>query len=192
MPRLKNTPKTGGRQKGTPNKATAAKQAEVAATGLTPLDHMLEVMRDPRASNERRDFGVVMSKKQYHNQPESDTLSADEHKIVEGGREALCSLARTFDLWMVVGEGMKVLRAKADRIGGKKAFRRLLAKYRYDSLDNAVVTKLLKIMDRRCEVEAWRATLSEKQQREWSAPSTIYLHCPIFAKPKAERAPEAL
>ena len=38
--------KTGGRQKGTPNKATAARQAEIAASGLTPLDFMLEVMRD--------------------------------------------------------------------------------------------------------------------------------------------------
>lgn len=39
--------KTGGRQKGTPNKATAAKQAEIAASGLTPLDFMLTVLRDP-------------------------------------------------------------------------------------------------------------------------------------------------
>jgi hypothetical protein len=37
--------KTGGRKKGTPNKATAARQAEFAASGLTPLDFMLEVMR---------------------------------------------------------------------------------------------------------------------------------------------------
>lgn len=38
--------KAGGRQKGTPNKATAAKAAEIAATGLTPLDYMLTVMRN--------------------------------------------------------------------------------------------------------------------------------------------------
>lgn len=38
--------KTGGRTKGTPNKATAAKAAEVAASGLTPLDYMLTVLRD--------------------------------------------------------------------------------------------------------------------------------------------------
>lgn len=35
----------GGRQKGTPNKATAAREAEIAATGQTPLDVMIEVMR---------------------------------------------------------------------------------------------------------------------------------------------------
>jgi hypothetical protein len=37
--------KTGGRQAGTPNKATAARQAEVAASGVTPLDVMLANMR---------------------------------------------------------------------------------------------------------------------------------------------------
>ncbi len=39
-------PKTGGRKKGTPNKAVAAKAAEVAASGLTPLDYMLSVLRN--------------------------------------------------------------------------------------------------------------------------------------------------
>ena len=54
----------------------------------------------------------------------------------------------------------------------------------YDILDNSVISNLLKIMDRRREVEAWRATLSDKQQREWSVPSTIFLHCPIFGREK--------
>lgn len=38
--------KTGGRQRGTPNKASAAKAQEIAASGLTPLDFMLQVLRD--------------------------------------------------------------------------------------------------------------------------------------------------
>jgi hypothetical protein len=37
--------KTGGRTKGTPNKATAAKAAEIAASGLTPLDFAIATMR---------------------------------------------------------------------------------------------------------------------------------------------------
>lgn len=45
----------GGRQKGTPNKATAAKAAEIAQTGETPLDYMLRIMRDPTVENLRRD-----------------------------------------------------------------------------------------------------------------------------------------
>jgi hypothetical protein len=39
----------GGRQKGTPNRATAAKAAAIAKSGQTPLDYMLEVMRDKKA-----------------------------------------------------------------------------------------------------------------------------------------------
>ncbi len=40
--------KYGGRVKGTPNKATAAKAEAIASSGLTPLDFMLDVMRDQR------------------------------------------------------------------------------------------------------------------------------------------------
>ncbi len=35
-----------GRKAGAPNKATAERQAEVAASGLTPLEYMLQIMRD--------------------------------------------------------------------------------------------------------------------------------------------------
>lgn len=43
--------KTGGRQKGTPNKATSAASinAEIAASGELPLEYMLRVMRDETA-----------------------------------------------------------------------------------------------------------------------------------------------
>ena len=37
--------KTGGRQKGSVNKKTAEVQAAVEATGVTPLEYMLSVMR---------------------------------------------------------------------------------------------------------------------------------------------------
>jgi hypothetical protein len=49
MPRGGSKPgeRRGGRQKGTPNKATAAKAEAIAATGETPLDFMLRLMRDP-------------------------------------------------------------------------------------------------------------------------------------------------
>jgi hypothetical protein len=47
-------PKTGGRQKGTPNRRTAELQREVAKTGLTPLNYMLKVMRDDDAETDVR------------------------------------------------------------------------------------------------------------------------------------------
>ena len=44
----------GGRRKGTPNRATAAKAAEIAASGMTPLDYMISVMRDETAARPER------------------------------------------------------------------------------------------------------------------------------------------
>lgn len=38
--------KTGGRAKGTPNKRTVEVIAAVEASGLTPLDYMLSILRD--------------------------------------------------------------------------------------------------------------------------------------------------
>lgn len=48
--------KTGkpGRPKGTPNKATIKRQAEIAASGLTPLDYMLQILRDEKSDIETR------------------------------------------------------------------------------------------------------------------------------------------
>jgi hypothetical protein len=46
--------KTGGRHKGTPNKATAARQSAIAASGLTPLEYLLSVMRDETADHHTR------------------------------------------------------------------------------------------------------------------------------------------
>lgn len=50
--------KTGGRQKGTPNKATAARQDEITNSGLTPLDYMLGILRDETTDPKRRDWAA--------------------------------------------------------------------------------------------------------------------------------------
>src|SRR5437762_8357706 len=54
MPRPAGIPKTGGRKEGTPNKATATREAEIKASGVTPLDFMLGVMRDDGETVEMR------------------------------------------------------------------------------------------------------------------------------------------
>ena len=50
--------KTGGRQKGSPNKATAARERAITASGLTPLDYMLQVLRDEAEDPRRRDWAA--------------------------------------------------------------------------------------------------------------------------------------
>src|SRR5437764_12879127 len=54
MPRPAGIPKTGGRKEGTPNKATATREAEIRAAGMTPLEFMLGVMRDDNRAVELR------------------------------------------------------------------------------------------------------------------------------------------
>jgi len=43
-----------GRKVGVPNKVTAERQAQIEASGLTPLDYMLSILRDETASTEDR------------------------------------------------------------------------------------------------------------------------------------------
>ena len=49
--------KTGGRKKGSKNKVNRQQELRKAAAqgGMTPLEYMLDVMRDGKAKNERRD-----------------------------------------------------------------------------------------------------------------------------------------
>ena len=59
----------GGRQKGTPNRATAAREAEIAASGMTPLDYMLSVLRDEDASIKERMWAAVAAAPYCHAKP---------------------------------------------------------------------------------------------------------------------------
>lgn len=43
-----------GRPAGAPNRATAKRQSEIAASGLTPLDFMLAILRDPTKEDAAR------------------------------------------------------------------------------------------------------------------------------------------
>lgn len=44
----------GGRTKGVPNKANAARTAAIVASGLTPLDYMLTLLRDEKRADDER------------------------------------------------------------------------------------------------------------------------------------------
>jgi hypothetical protein len=58
--------KTGGRQKGTHNRATAEARAAAEATGIMPLDYMLSVMRDAKAEFKRRDAMAMAAAPYLH------------------------------------------------------------------------------------------------------------------------------
>lgn len=69
-----------GRKAGSPNKATQERQAEVAASGTTPLDYMLQVMRDETAEANRRDDMAKAAAPYVH-----PKLAAVEHTGKDGG-----------------------------------------------------------------------------------------------------------
>jgi hypothetical protein len=85
-----------------------------------------------------------------------------------------------------VGRGLQLLRQKADQIGTRNAFNDLRDQHRLgdNRFRKEVVSRLLKVMDNLEAVEAWRATLTQKQRVEWASPDTIVRRCPIFNKPK--------
>jgi len=66
----------GGSRKGIPNRATAAKAAAIAATGLTPLDYMLTVMRDEKTDPVRRDDAAKAAAPYIH-----PKLTSIDHKV---------------------------------------------------------------------------------------------------------------
>src|ERR1700691_1873935 len=78
--RAPGTAKTGGRKKGTPNKASVAKAAAISASGKTPLDFMLDVMRDENA-----EMGVRLDAAKSAANYVHPKLSAIEHSGPEGG-----------------------------------------------------------------------------------------------------------
>lgn len=69
-----------GRKRGVPNKASAAKAAEIAASGETPLDYMLRIMRDEKAEPNRRDDMAKASAPYAH-----PKLASVEHGGKDGG-----------------------------------------------------------------------------------------------------------
>jgi hypothetical protein len=72
--------KTGGRQKGARNRATAEARAAAEATGILPLDYMLSVMRDANADPRRRDAMAIAAAPYLH-----PKLSAVEPKLEKPG-----------------------------------------------------------------------------------------------------------
>jgi hypothetical protein len=127
-----------------------------------------------------------------HNTPDLPSLSHEEHTYVDAAREALATMKRTFEFWMLVARGLQALKDKADRIGGRFTFDRLREreglggkrKDGTDILNKTRVSRLLAILDHASEVEGWRKDLADKQRFEWASPEAVWRHCPVFANPK--------
>lgn len=68
------TRSNAGRPRGSKNKVTAKREAEVAAAGLTPLDYMLGLLRSDESSADDRKWAAQAAAPYCHHR-----LSAIEH-----------------------------------------------------------------------------------------------------------------
>src|SRR5262245_40220663 len=115
MPRPAGLPKTGGRKKGTLNKATAARQAAIVASGMTPLDFMLSIMRDEGAATELRLEAACKAAPFVHprlsavavenkdGEPFAISVEQQEREAEERARKALAIIDETFGLAVADG-----------------------------------------------------------------------------------------
>ena len=79
----KGQPKSGGRRRGTPNKASATRESEVAQSGLTPLQFMLDVLRDETANVEDRRWAAVNAAPYVHPRIQPIVYRGDDGKPVD-------------------------------------------------------------------------------------------------------------
>jgi hypothetical protein len=122
---------------------------------------------------------------------QSATFSSSEDTQLEAAREAWFGQKRTFERWLVIGRGVRILRQRADRLHGRQTFARLMAEqgFKMDGpkperqFEKATVTRLIRVIDHESEVIAWHKKLAPFQQIAWASPDAIIRHCPIFANP---------
>lgn len=75
--------KTGGRQKGTPNRATSDIRRAIAESGEMPVEYMVRVMRDENADPSRRDNMARAAASYLHPRlPTADNNSEINHNWV--------------------------------------------------------------------------------------------------------------
>lgn len=81
---MKGGKRTGaGRPKGHKNKATQERLSGIVATGLTPLEYMLNVMRDPTVDHQRRQAMAQASAPYVHPRLASTEISGNAEKPLE-------------------------------------------------------------------------------------------------------------
>ena len=86
-------PKTGGRKKGTPNKLTTERKRAILASGLSPLDYMLSILRDETAEQADRMWAAVHAAPYVH----PHLKSVDHGGHVTGGGKQIVNLVVSED-----------------------------------------------------------------------------------------------
>jgi hypothetical protein len=119
----------------------------------------------------------------------SIALSTETEAKTEAARQAWGVLRKTFEQWTVIGAAIVALRGRANELGGRKTFHRLLEQQGLGALAKAkaITSRLEKIMTNLPEVVDWHSRLEPKKQVEWSSPTSVCRNCPALWSTKAPR-----
>lgn len=128
--------------------------------------------------------------KQRANASES-AMSLDDATVFENAREAVTTLKKTFDTWIVIGRAVVRAREIADRRGGGKTFKTVLEQQDLGFIHKSTLSCLERIMESLPEVVKWHETLQPREQIDWAAPRTIIKRCPVFASVPQEKDADA-
>jgi hypothetical protein len=113
-------------------------------------------------------------------------LSPETAAKCEAGLNAWGVLRKTFTQWLVIGEAVIAMRSRAEEIGGRATFKRIMHQQGFgdlvDAKGKAILSKLEKIMkpENLLRVMEWHQKLSAKEQIAWSSPSSVVRWCPVF------------
>lgn len=119
-------------------------------------------------------------------------LTQDERAVVTSASQTWGFVRKTLDNWITIGKGIAVLRAKANRTGGRDTFAELMEANGFGELTTSrtkwLPSLLLKIVDPENlpRVQAWHSALLLHQQLAWASPRSIIRHAkdqhgqPIF------------
>jgi hypothetical protein len=151
---------------------------------VMPMPSVVQYKRPPKAAISAA-IARLSSPPADHNIPGLPSLSPEESVSVENARAALGRLKQTFENWMVIARALKALEDKAQRMGGR-TFARLCEREGLgsDVLNRGRTWRLARILERLPQVEAWRATLTDRQRFTRSSPESVLRYCPLFTKPK--------
>jgi hypothetical protein len=121
------------------------------------------------------------------NAPESESLSLGDVTLFEAARNAMILLKKTFETWVVIGKAVVRAREISDRRGGGKTFMRIIEQQGLERIvSKSTASTLERIMSNLPAVTAWHETLTDRQQVDWAAPTTILKRCPVFNAPKPD------
>ena len=123
------------------------------------------------------------------NAPESEAMTLEETEVFEAARQAAAYLRRSYEKWVDIGKAVMLARDMANRWGGgTRMIRRIIEQQELGSVvAGPDISRLLRIMPRIEEVNAWRATLTDRQKIDWASPTTILRRCPAFRDPTPPR-----